>query len=130
EGGEGKESGRSIPAFDLHAGIGACSRYLLRYGGHRVAAGLTIQRDDVAAFSRSFSEHADAVLSDEDMVPLLRVDMEIPLHEANDDMERWLRHFEPFGIGNPSPVFVSRRVRLLDRPRSVGMDGIRLRLTD
>ena len=130
EGDEGKGSGRSIPAFDLHAGIGACSSHLVRYGGHRVAAGLSVRRQDVDAFGRAFMEHANTSLSDDDLVPVLRVDMEIPLHEANDELHRWLAHFEPFGIGNPSPVFVSRGVRVVDRPRAVGKDGIRLRLSD
>lgn len=129
DGQEGKGSGRSIPAFDLHAGIGACRELLLRFGGHRAAAGVTVHRDQVAAFAERFARIAAERLRPEDLVPELRVDLELPLEEVNDDLESLLRHFEPFGVGNPAPVFVSRGVRLAGPPRVVGQGGLRLRLT-
>ncbi len=129
DGAEGKGSGRSIPAFDLHAALGECSDLLLRYGGHRAAAGVTVHRDQVDAFAARFDEVARARLTVEDLVPELRVDLEVGLDDIDDGMESLLRHFEPFGIGNPSPVFVARGVRLAGSPRVVGSDGLKLRLT-
>jgi len=128
DGEHGKGSGRSIPAFDLHSGIGACSDLLVRYGGHRAAAGVTIEREKVAEFSERFANVAAERLSPEDLVPELRVDLEIPIEDVTEDLEQLLRHFEPFGMGNPSPVFMSRSVTVAEQARTVGKDGLRLRL--
>jgi single-stranded-DNA-specific exonuclease len=128
EGDEGKGSGRSISAFDLHAGISRCRDLLLRFGGHRSAAGVTIARDRVAEFARRFNEVARETLTPADLVPELRADLEVRLADVNDGLEALLRHVEPCGIGNPSPVLVARGVRVVAAPRTVGKDGLRLRL--
>jgi single-stranded-DNA-specific exonuclease len=128
DGDEGKGSGRSISAFDLHHGIGACREHLIRFGGHRSAAGLTIARDRVDAFAQAFNAAARAALSPDDLVPELRVDLELPLESVTADLEALLRHLEPCGVGNPSPVFVSRDVVVAEPPRVVGRDGLRLAL--
>jgi single-stranded-DNA-specific exonuclease len=127
QGGEGKGSGRSIPAFDLHAGLGECRDLLVRFGGHRAAAGVTIAADRVAEFAARFNAVARARLDANDLVPELRVDMELPIEAANEELEGMLRHFEPFGIGNAAPLLVARGVRLAGPPRPVGQDGVRLR---
>ena len=128
EGGQGKGSGRSIPAFDLHAALGECRDLLVRFGGHRSAAGITIDAANVDAVTRRFAEVANARLAAEDLVPELRVDLEVSVDDVNDELEALLRHFEPFGVGNPSPVLLARGVRLAAAPRLVGKDGLRLRL--
>jgi single-stranded-DNA-specific exonuclease len=130
--GDGKGSGRSIPAFDLHAGLGECSDLLVRFGGHRAAAGVTISPERVGAFAERFNTVASARLAADDLVPELRVDLEIPLAAATDELEALLRHLEPFGPGNPSPVFVARQVHLAGAPRTVGKGGthLKLRLSD
>jgi len=126
--GVGKGSGRSIPAFDLHGGLGECSDLLVRYGGHRVAAGVTVNSDDVSAFADRFNEVARARLTGDDLVRELKVDLELPIENASEDMLAFLRHFEPFGIGNAAPLLVSRGVQLVGRARTVGKDGLKLRL--
>jgi single-stranded-DNA-specific exonuclease len=128
EGAEGKGSGRSISAFDLHAGIGKCRDLLLRFGGHRSAAGVTIARENVPEFARQFNEAARAVLTPDDLVPELRADLEVQLSDVNDQLEAMLRHMEPCGLGNPSPVLVARGVRVVAAPKTVGKDGLRVRL--
>jgi single-stranded-DNA-specific exonuclease len=128
EGAEGKGSGRSISAFDLHAGIGRSRDLLLRFGGHRSAAGVTIERSKVEAFARRFNEAAREVLTPDDLVPELRADLEVALPDVNDHLEAMLRHLEPCGIGNPSPVLVARGVRVASAPKTIGKDGIRVRL--
>jgi single-stranded-DNA-specific exonuclease len=128
DGDEGKGSGRSISAFDLHAGIGACRELLVRYGGHRAAAGITIARDQLPAFSARFNEVARERLTPDDLVPELKIDLELPLDDVNDELERLLRHLEPCGVGNPSPVLMSPGVRLAGQPRVVGRNGLKLRL--
>jgi single-stranded-DNA-specific exonuclease len=126
--GEGKGSGRSIGPFDLHAGLGECRDLLLRFGGHKAAAGVTIAAGNVPAFAARFNDVARARLAADDLVPDLRVDLELPIELANAELEALLRHFEPFGIGNAAPLLVARGVRLAGPPRPVGQDGVRLRL--
>lgn len=126
--GEGKGSGRSISPFDLHAGLGECRDLLVRFGGHRAAAGVTIAQERVGDFARRFNEVARARLTREDLVPEVRVDLELPLAECTDDLEALLRHFEPFGVGNASPVLLARGVRLAAPPRVLRNDALRLRV--
>jgi single-stranded-DNA-specific exonuclease len=126
DGGEGKGSGRSISAFDLHAGLAACSDLLIRFGGHRAAAGVTIAADRVGEFAARFNEVAASKLTHDDLVPELRVDLELALDDANDELEALLRHLEPCGVGNPSPLLLSRAVTVAAPPRVVGKDGLKL----
>jgi single-stranded-DNA-specific exonuclease len=130
DGGIGKGSGRSIPAFDLHAALAECDAAGLfqRFGGHKAAAGVTLDAAKLPAFAERFNEVARARLTPDDLVPELRVDLELPIAEANADLESLLRHFEPFGVGNAAPVLASRGVRMTARPRLVGDDGLKLRL--
>jgi single-stranded-DNA-specific exonuclease len=128
EGDEGKGSGRSISRFDLHAGIGACRHLLKRFGGHRSAAGLTIARDQVEEFARCFNDVARANLTADDLVPELRVDLEVELSDITPGFEALLRHLEPCGVGNPAPTLLTRGVRLAAPPRIVGKGGLKLRI--
>ena len=128
ENGIGKGSGRSIPPFDLHSALSACSRYFTRFGGHRAAAGLTMNAELLPEFSEQFDAVARARLCEADLVPELRIDLEIPLEGVGEELERMVRHFEPFGVGNPSPVFRTRGARLAAPPRRVGGDGLKLSL--
>ena len=126
--GIGKGSGRSIPAFDLHAGLGECRDVLLRFGGHKAAAGITIESGRVAELAQRFNDVARARLSPDDLIPVVRVDLELPIESASADLEALLRHFEPFGVGNPAPVLMTRGARIARPPRVIGQDGLRLRL--
>jgi single-stranded-DNA-specific exonuclease len=129
EGDYGKGSGRAIHALDLHASLARCSDLLIRFGGHRAAAGITIERRLVPEFTARFNEVARAALRPEDLVPEVRIDLEVAIDGDNEELERLLRHFEPFGVGNPTPVLVARGVRLVAPPRLIGRDGLKLRLT-
>jgi single-stranded-DNA-specific exonuclease len=128
DGNEGKGSGRSPLPFDLHAGLSECRDLLIRFGGHKAAAGVTIEASRVDEFAHRFNEVARSKLAPEDLYPELRIDAEISIDEVTDDLESLLRHFEPFGVGNPSPVFASRNVRLAVPARVVGTDGLKLRI--
>jgi single-stranded-DNA-specific exonuclease len=128
DGDEGKGSGRSISRFDLHSGIGGCRHLLKRFGGHRSAAGVTIARDRVDDFARCFNDAARAALSPEDLVPELRIDLEVALDDLTPGFESLLRHLEPCGVGNPSPMLLTRGVRLAAPARTVGQGGLKLRL--
>lgn len=126
EGGEGKGSGRSISAFDLHSGLTACRELFIRFGGHYSAAGVTIAADRVADFATRFNDVCASRLTEDDLVPEMRVDLEVPLDQANADLESLLRHLEPCGIANPSPLLVTRGVTVAAPPRTVGKDGLKL----
>ncbi len=126
--GEGKGSGRSIGPFDLHQGLGECRDLLVRFGGHKAAAGVTVAESQLPAFAERFNEVARARLDADDLVPELRVDIELPIDAVTPELETMLRHFEPFGMGNAAPLLVSRGVRLDGRPRVVGQGALKLRL--
>jgi single-stranded-DNA-specific exonuclease len=124
----GKGSGRSISRFDLHEGIGRCRHLLQRFGGHKSAAGVTIAPERIAEFARCFNESARSVLTPDDLVPELRVDMEVAVSDITPGFEALLRHLEPTGMGNPAPMLVTRGVRLAAPPRLVGQGGLKLRI--
>ena len=125
-GDEGKGSGRSISKFDLHGALGQSREFLLRFGGHRAAAGVTIARDKVNDFAARFNYVAKSLLTPEDLVPEIRVDLEVNIDGMDERLESLFRHFEPFGIGNPSPVLLARNVTLAAPPRLVGKDGLKV----
>jgi single-stranded-DNA-specific exonuclease len=96
-----KGSGRSVPAFDLHGALAACAGHLERFGGHRAAAGLTIRPEQVEVFAAAFAAHADAVLGEDDLRPLTRVDAIVEGSTLTLDLCAELRRLAPFGLGNP-----------------------------
>jgi single-stranded-DNA-specific exonuclease len=129
EGDTGRGSGRSIAAFDLHGALHACGDLLERFGGHRMAAGLTLHRDRLEAFRERFTSLVASQLPPEALGPEQRVDLELGLDEATADLERMMRHLEPCGMGNPSPVFGVRGVRFTGR-RRVGNGHLKGALDD
>jgi single-stranded-DNA-specific exonuclease len=127
-GNEGRGSGRSIPAFDLHGGLAVCADVLLRYGGHHAAAGVTVARERVSEFAHRFNSVARERLHPEDLLAQVRVDLEVSVDDVTPELESFLRHFEPCGVGNPAPALLARGVQLAVPARPVGQDGVRLRL--
>lgn len=119
DGDEGTGSGRSIPAYDLLAGLEAGRRHLLRHGGHRAAAGCTIARDSVEAFRQAFCAHAAEVLRPEDFVPVERVDAVVTGAALALDLAEELAQLEPFGQANPPVSLLVPSARLTD-PRPLG----------
>ena len=108
----GKGSGRSISRFNLHSALHHCGDLLERFGGHHMAAGLTIRRPSLELFRERFAEVARNELTVADLGPEQRVDLVLGIDDVSDDLERLCRHLEPCGMGNPSPVFGARGVRL------------------
>jgi single-stranded-DNA-specific exonuclease len=123
--GIGKGSGRSIPAFDLHAALSACGDLLVKHGGHKAAAGLTVEAARVDEFAERFNQVALDRLKPDDLVRELRVDLELPLADATDDLEKLLRHLEPFWIGNPGPLFLARDVKIATNATKIGANGVK-----
>lgn len=129
EGDLGKGSGRSISAFDLHAALQECGALLERYGGHRMAAGLTLRRENLESFRHQFASVARERLRPEDLGPEQRIDLVIALDEANEELERLCRYLEPCGTGNPAPVFGVRGAQLASA-RRVGSGHLKATLLD
>jgi single-stranded-DNA-specific exonuclease len=102
DGETGRGSGRSIEAFDLLGGLDACGEYLLRYGGHRAAAGLEIEAGRIEDFASAFCAHAERVLSPQDAVAVERVDAVVGGEELGMSLAEELQALAPFGRGNPT----------------------------
>jgi single-stranded-DNA-specific exonuclease len=119
-------SGRSIPAFDLHGALAACSEHLGRWGGHRAAAGLSVEPEKLEAFAEAFAAHAGTVLREEDLRPLTRVDAVVHGRELTLELCEELERLAPFGLGNPSVTLLAIGCSLSELG-AVG-DGKHLRL--
>ena len=124
--GDWKGSGRSIPSFDLHGGLGACSDLLERWGGHRAAAGLSIKQENIAAFAAQFAAHAAGLLLDEDLAPVTHVDAIVPRgRRLTLELCGELARLAPFGLGNPAVTLLAAGCEL-DALSTVG-EGKHLR---
>jgi single-stranded-DNA-specific exonuclease len=105
--GIGRGSARSIDGFHLVSALQECADHLLKYGGHRQAAGLSIEASRLSAFSQAFAAVAAQKLTDEDIVPRCRVDAVVSLSELSPEAAKGIEVLAPFGPGNPEPVFAS-----------------------
>lgn len=119
ENGLGKGSGRSIEGFHLVRALGSCQDKLEKFGGHEMAAGLTIHEKDVDLFALQFRGVARDLLSDDDLQPRLRLDHEIRFSELNSDFLGWHEMLQPFGNGNAQPLFFARGIEPVIAPRVV-----------
>jgi len=126
----GKGSGRSAGRCNLHAALADCAGLLEKWGGHRMAAGLTVRRDRLAAFTDAFNRACAAQIGHDELVPTQRVDSVLPLAELTLDFERLVRALEPTGMGNPGPVFGVEGVSLAGAPRAIGEQHCRFTITD
>ncbi len=121
DGETGKGSGRSIEAFDLLGGLSACAGHLNGYGGHRAAAGLEIDRENVEEFAAEMCAHAGRVLAPEDMVAVERVDAVVGGDELGMTLAEELQSLAPFGRGNPGVSLLVSDARFRDgRPMGEG----------
>jgi single-stranded-DNA-specific exonuclease len=117
----GKGSGRSIEGFDLLAGLSACGGQLLRYGGHRAAAGLEIERARVPEFAAALNDHAACVMGPQDAVAVERVDAVVRGGELGMELAEELQMLAPFGRGNPGVSLLVQDARFRDcRPMGDG----------
>jgi len=126
EEGRGKGSGRSIEGFSLVEALGECSHLLEAFGGHAMAAGVTLQGDQLEQFQETFEKVAHAFLKEENLLPRLKIDAEVNLLEMN---ESWLavqEHLGPFGTANYQPLYMARSIRPLKEPRILKEKHLRL----
>jgi single-stranded-DNA-specific exonuclease len=114
EEGEGKGSGRSVEGFNLFKALSHCEHLLDKFGGHELAAGLTLPEDNIPLFKEAINKYADTVLRDEDLIPRIKVDAYINDDDITLENIRELQKLAPFGTGNPSPVFACRGLKISD----------------
>jgi single-stranded-DNA-specific exonuclease len=126
ESGIGKGSGRSIHGCHLYQALKYCSEWMLGYGGHEFAAGLSIEVDKIDSFAAALEEYAQENLAPEDLLPRLAYDAELSLEEVDDRLHAELQALEPFGMGNPEPVFMCRNLKV-QQPQVVGSRHMRFR---
>ncbi|MFN8267236.1 MAG: single-stranded-DNA-specific exonuclease RecJ [Chitinophagales bacterium] len=103
-------SGRSVPGFDLHDAIDACSEHLVQFGGHKYAAGLTIELHKIEDFITAFDKIVSERITEEQLIPQIEIDAEIELTDINEKFFNIVEQMGPFGPGNMRPVFVTKCV--------------------
>lgn len=107
-----KGSGRSIEAYPMYDGLNACSDLLVRFGGHAMAAGLSIHREDVDELRRRLN--GQCTLTEQDMIPKTVIDVPMPISYVTEELIRQMSLLEPFGKGNAKPLFAERDIRVRD----------------
>ena len=118
--GIGKGSARSIPNLDLYEALSYAAKFLEGYGGHPMAAGLTVHEDKFENFKSLFLRNVNKILTNDDLIPAISIDGEMALTDINSRFMRFLEKLGPFGPGNMRPKFVSRNLSISGQPRLMG----------
>ena len=126
--GIGKGSGRSIEGLNLVEALNRCADSLDTFGGHEMAAGLALREEKFDLFAKTFRKVARELLSDEALQPCLRLDHELAFTELDINFLRWHEMLQPFGNGNPQPLFLAREVELVAPPRVMNEKHLLFRL--
>ena len=121
-------SARSVGGFDIYSAIDSCNDLLTNFGGHKYAAGLSMHESDLPEFCERFERYVAAHIREDQLQPTIQIEAEICLAEIDNRFYNILRHLEPFGPGNPRPVFLTRRLINNRDTRVVGKTGEHLRL--
>src|SRR5712691_8672684 len=117
EDGVAQGSCRSIPGFDMLGALERCAHLLGRFGGHKQAAGLTLEAGRIREFRLAINDVADETLGPDDLMPRLRIDGDLTFRGITAGVASGVASLAPFGAGNPRPVFAARRVEIVDGPR-------------
>ncbi len=121
-------SARSVPGYDLHAALHACAEHLDRFGGHAAAAGLGLSQESLAAFTASMQAHAEAHLTESQMLPELRYDVRVQPRDLTPAGVEQLQRLGPFGHSNPEVTVRMDALRLIESPKRMGSTGSHLSL--
>ncbi len=124
---ESRASCRSIPQFDITSALDECADLLVRHGGHALAAGFTVHRDNIPMLQERLTELARVQLDGERLQPSLDIDVEVSIDDLNEALVQEFEKLEPCGNGNETPVLMARGCRVARR-QTVGSDGQHLKL--
>lgn len=119
---------RSVVGFDLYEALSGCAHLLDQYGGHKFAAGLTMQEQNVNAFADKFEEIVSASITEELLTPMIRIDAEIELAQIDGKFFRVLSQMGPFGPENMAPIFVTHNVYLAQHAMAVGQNHLKINI--
>lgn len=122
-------SGRSVPGFDLHDAINACSRYVIQFGGHKYAAGFSMEKEHVDDFMKAFEQVVQERIQEDQLEPKIEVDDVIELDDINEGFYELIEKMAPFGSGNHKPVFVTRDVKDTGNNGFVGKSHLKLHVS-
>jgi len=129
EKGIGKGSARSVPNFDLHTALKSCSDLFIQFGGHRYAAGLTIDATNIPEFKHRFNEITRDTLKPNDTIRKINIDDEITIDLIDFELVKMLDMLAPFGPRNNCPMFVSYNLQIVGEPRVVGKNHLKFRVS-
>lgn len=121
-------SARSVQGYDLYQAIEACSDLLESFGGHMFAAGLTLKKENIGAFRERFEDYVNNTISEDQLIPQVVIDSELPFSEISEEFYKILNQFQPYGPENMSPIFMSTHVFDSGAGRMVGSSGEHLKL--
>ncbi len=130
EDGIGTGSARSVDGFHLHEALSNCASVLEKYGGHKRAAGLRLKYDNIENFRQAMNDYAHQSLPMEKFIPTLNIDCEIPLSAIDLNLMELINSMEPYGEGNPMPLFCSRKLTVKTPPSIMGKDTIKFWVSD
>ncbi len=125
--GVGKGSARSLPSFDIYAAFKELQDFLINFGGHRFAAGLTILPENIPQFTEELNRLAESFLHFEELVPKLFIDAEIMFNQLNGEFFNDLKALAPFGPGNMRPVLLTRALQIYGQAAVVGANHIKVK---
>ena len=128
--GVGTASGRSIDGFHLHEALVSCAHFLENFGGHAGAVGLTIKEENIDPFCEMINKVARETMETKRLMPSLKIDCEIPLSSINLEIAEIIGTMEPFGEGNPPPLFCSRGVTVKSHPVVLGKNTLKFWAAD
>lgn len=123
--GQGKGSARGIPGFDVCQALAECRPFLVAFGGHPMAAGVTVRKEVFSDFRQKFVEVAEGLIDAKMTVPTLEVDADVSLAQIRLPLLQELERLQPFGMGNPEPTFLSKGLSVLEK-KVVGDDHLKL----
>jgi|WetSurMetagenome_2_1015567.scaffolds.fasta_scaffold19578_3 single-stranded-DNA-specific exonuclease len=126
--GVAKGSARSVSGFNIHDALKRCEDKLIQFGGHKYAAGLTVELDKLDEFSNAFKQVAAELLTEDLLTPEIKIDAKIQLSDLTPKFVNILRQFAPFGPENMRPVFTIHDVEILGQPRIVGKNHLRFKV--
>ncbi len=123
-------SARSIGSYHLLNGLNSCEELFEKFGGHAAAAGMTLKTENIEELQKQLDKHASENLSEEDLIPEIKIDAEVSVKTLGLDLVEDLKQLEPFGQGNPKPVFVTKNLFLTDDPWIMKEKHLKLKLSD
>ncbi len=123
-------SARSIAGYHLLKGLDSCAELFEQYGGHAAAAGMKIKQENIEHLQERLNAHATKILTSEDLIPEIKIDAVVSSQTLNLDLVQELKQFEPFGMGNPKPRFVTKDLTLTNEPYVMKEKHLKLKLAD